>query len=180
MIGKYKTVQDAPDVLKGLVAGIAGGLLASLVMEQFQALWTKAAEAIERAGNDDQKDKRKGRKGDPANVKAAQSISKNVFGRRLPKSKKRLAGEAVHYAIGTTLAAIYGALAEASPITTLGDGVVFGTAVWLLADEISVPALRLSKPPTKIPVSTHVYALISHLVYGWTAEMVRRAVRKAL
>ena len=46
MIGKYKTVQDDPDVLKGLVAGIAGGLLASLVMEQFQTLWTKAADAI--------------------------------------------------------------------------------------------------------------------------------------
>jgi hypothetical protein len=35
---------DAPDILKGLIAGVAGGLLASLVA-QFQALWSKAAES---------------------------------------------------------------------------------------------------------------------------------------
>jgi len=40
---------DAPDILKGLIAGVAGGLLASLVMEQFQALWSKVAEEIKRA-----------------------------------------------------------------------------------------------------------------------------------
>jgi putative membrane protein len=180
MIGKHKTTRNDADVLKGLVAGIAGGLLASLVMELFQALWTKAAEAIERARAEEQKNKRKGRRKDPANVKAARSISKHVFGKKLPKSKKKFAGEVVHYAMGTTSAAVYGALAEASPITTVGDGLAFGTAVWLLADEISVPALRLSKLPTKIPVSTHLYALISHLVYGWTTETVRRAMRKAL
>ena len=39
----------APDILKGLIAGVAGGLLASLVMEQFQALWSKVAEEIKRA-----------------------------------------------------------------------------------------------------------------------------------
>ena len=177
MIDRYFARRDEADVLKGLVAGVAGGLLASLVMEQFQFLWSKISEGIQRA-SDGQKPK--GRKAEPATVKAAQSISKNVFGKKLPKSQKRLAGEAVHYAMGTTSAAIYGALAEASPITTIGDGLAFGTAVWLLADEVSVPALRLSKPPTKIPMSTHVYALVSHLVYGWTTEMVRRAVRKRL
>jgi hypothetical protein len=40
--------------------------------------------------------------------------------------------------------------------------------------------LGLSKPPIKYPVSTHVYALASHLVYGLTAELVRRNLRKAL
>ncbi len=107
-------------------------------------------------------------------------ISKNVFGRKLPKSRKKLAGEAVHYAMGTTLAAAYGALGEVSPVTTIGGGLAFGTAVWMFADEVSVPALGWSKPPTKIPLSIHIYALVSHLVYGWTTEMVRRAVRKAL
>ena len=177
MIEKYLKARDDADVIKGIVAGVAGGLLASLVMEQFQFVWNKASEAIQSASEEE---KPKGHKAEPATVKAAQSISKNVFGKRLPKSRKKLAGEAVHYAMGTASAAIYGALAEASPITTIGDGLVFGTAVWLLADEVSVPALGLSKGPTKIPLSTHFYAFVSHLVYGWTTEMVRRAVRKAL
>jgi putative membrane protein len=177
VIDKYFGNRDDTDVLKGLVAGVAGGLLASLVMEQFQFVWSKVSERIQRSSEEE---KPKGRKAEPATVKVAQSISKNVFGKRLPKSKKRLAGEAVHYAMGTTSGAIYGALTEALPMTTLGDGLVFGTAVWLLADEVSVPALRLSKPPLKIAASTHVYALVSHLVYGWTTEIVRRAVRKML
>jgi putative membrane protein len=147
-------------------------------MEQFQFLWSKASETLARTRDADKK--QRGRKAEPATVKAAQSISKSVFGKKIPKSKKRLAGEAVHYAMGATSGAIYGAAVEALPFTTAGDGLAFGAAVWVLADEVSVPALQLSKPPTKIPASTHVYALASHLVYGWTTEVVRRAVRKML
>jgi putative membrane protein len=182
MIERYLSSNDDADLLKGLVAGIAGGVLASLVMEQFQALWNKTSEAIQRSREEHASDRRskKSRKRYPATVKVAESISQNVFGQKLPRSKKKLAGEAVHYVMGTTSGAIYGALAETLPVTTVGDGLAFGTAVWLLADEVSVPALGLSKPPTKIALATHVYALASHLVYGWTTEMVRRAVRKAL
>ena len=63
---------------------------------------------------------------------------------------------------------------------TTGAGIPFGAAFWLLADEISVPLLGLSKGPTEYPVSTHAYALASHLVYGVTAEMSRRALRQVL
>ena len=177
MVEKFFAEREDTDIVKGIVAGVAGGLLASLVMEQFQFLWIKASEAINRGR---ETEKPKGRKADPSTVKVAQSISKSVFGKKLPKSKKRLAGEAVHYAMGATSGAIYGAAAEMLPSSTIGDGLVFGTAVWVLADEVTVPALQLSKPPTKYPATTHVYALASHLVYGWTTELVRRAVRKML
>jgi hypothetical protein len=43
-----------------------------------------------------------------------------------------------------------------------------------------LPALGLSKPTTEYPLSTHAYALASHLVYGLTTEIVRGAVRGAL
>ena len=177
MIEKLFRAREDIDLVKGIVAGVAGGLLASLMMEQFQFLWSKASQAIADARD---AEKPRGRKAEPATVKAAQSISKSVFGKKISKSKKKLAGEAVHYAMGATSGAIYGATVEALPFTTVGDGLAFGTAVWVLADEVSVPALQLSKPATEIPVSTHVYALASHLVYGWTTELVRRAVRKAL
>ena len=177
MIEKLFVEREDADIVKGIVAGVAGGLLASLVMENFQLLWSKASETIARARDTE---KPKGRKADPATVKAAQTISKSLFGKKLPKSQKRLAGEAVHYAMGATSGAIYGAAAEALPFTTACDGLAFGAAVWVLADEVSVPALQLSKPATKISMSTHVYALVSHLVYGWTTELIRRAVRKVL
>jgi putative membrane protein len=177
MIDKVFAPREDADVLKGLVAGLAAGLLASLVMEQFQFAWNKVSRAIQNVRDEK---KPRGRKEDPATVRAAQSISKKVLGKTLASSQKRIAGEAVHYTMGTTSGAIYGMLSEASPLTTTGDGLLFGTAVWVLADEVSVPALGFSKSPQEIPFSTHVYAFASHLVYGWTTEIVRRAVRRVL
>jgi len=171
-----KNKSSEADPFKGLAAGVAGGLLASLVMEQFQALWTKVSEKVQEA--EGVKPRRSQAK--PTTVKAADVISKRVLGHKLPKDKQKLAGEAVHYAMGTTSAAIYGTLAEFAPVVTVGEGLAFGTAVWLVADEASLPALGLSKAPTKIPLSTHVYAFASHLVYGAVAEAVRRTVRSVL
>jgi putative membrane protein len=123
---------------------------------------------------------RAGRKPDPATVRAANVISEKVIGRKLPRDYKSVAGEAMHYGMGAGSAAVYGTLAEVAPIVTIGNGVGFGTGVWLLADEIAVPATGLSKPPKEIPLATHIYALASHLVYGWITETVRCAVRRAL
>lgn len=86
----------------------------------------------------------------------------------------------MHYALGTGVGGLYGAVAEVMPEVTTGTGLPFGAVFWLVVDETMVPVLGLSKPPTKYPLSTHVYALASHLVYGLTAELVRRNLRKAL
>lgn len=86
----------------------------------------------------------------------------------------------MHYGFGTVTGAAYGVAAEVAPASAAGEGLPFGTFVWLTADEIAVPALGLSKPAGQYPVSTHVYALASHLVYGLTLELSRRAVRKLL
>jgi putative membrane protein len=162
------------DIMKGLFAGVAGGILASFLMEQFQAAWSAAAEAMSSAK------KRGGRSPDPATVKAANAISEKITGRKIPKDYKPIAGEAVHYGMGASSAAIYGVLAEVAPIVTAGAGAAFGTGVWLLADEVAVPAAGLSRPVKEIPIATHLYALASHLVYGWVTETVRRAIRRAL
>lgn len=164
------------DFAKGLVAGVAGGLLASFLMEQFQALWTRAAEEI---GPKDAAEN-SGAEEDPTTVKMAQAISEGVTGKPVPKDKKPLAGEAVHYAMGMTSGAIYGIATELIPLATLGDGLAFGTSVWLAADNAIVPALGLSKSPTQTSPATHIYALASHLVYGFITEAVRRAVRGSL
>ena len=173
---------------KGVVAGLAGGLLASWTMNQFQAAWTRIAEGAEKPHGAQSMQPAEGSKGDghdtqeqdDATVKAAKAISKNVFGHELQESEKKPAGAAVHYAFGTVTGGFYGALAEVSPQVTNVAGLPFGAAFWLLADEITVPLLGLSKGPTEYPVSTHAYALASHLVYGVTTEVSRRALRQVL
>ena len=75
---------------------------------------------------------------------------------------------------------IYGVAVEVEPLVRTGVGMPFGAAVWLVADDVVVPALGFSKPITAYPLSTHAYALSSHLVFGLTTEAVRWAVRKVL
>jgi hypothetical protein len=40
--------------------------------------------------------------------------------------------------------------------------------------------LGLGKPRNEVPLSKHLYALLSHLLYGVTTELSRRAIRKLL
>jgi len=183
--------------LKGLAAGLCAGLVASWTMNQFQTVWSHVAEGdkqlqsrrASRQSGGGRKDQQKQKQseaaggeggGDDATVKAATAISAGVFDHELTKSEKKVAGPAVHYAMGATSGAIYGVLAELTPAVTMGAGLPFGAAVWLVADEAAVPALGLSKSPIEVPPSQHAYALVSHFVYGATTEIVRRAVRNAL
>jgi uncharacterized membrane protein YagU involved in acid resistance len=157
-----------PAVWKGAVAGLAGGLAASWAMSQFQLQLSKRSPQPAPEPDDD------------ATVKTAAAISEQVAHHELTDTEKKVAGPAVHYAFGSTMGAVYGAMAERVPAASKGWGLPFGTALWLGADEIAVPVLGLAGKPTDNPPSTHAYALASHLVYGLTADAVRRAVRAAL
>lgn len=178
------------DLWKGLAAGLAGGLVASWTMNQFQAAWSKAAEGFEKPHGAQSMQPSEGEapgqagqnkeQQDDATVKAARAISENILGHELKESEKNTAGAAVHYAFGTATGGLYGAVAEYAPVVTTAAGLPFGVAFWVVADETAVPLLGLSKGPTNYPLSTHTYALASHLVYGLTAEITRRAVRTAL
>lgn len=166
------------DIWKGLVAGLIGGLVASWTMNRFQDVWLKLS--VNDPSTGAQSANGDGKEQDDTTVKAASAISENIFGHRLTKVEKKIAGPAVHYALGTSVGGLYGAFAEVAPEVTKGAGVPFGAAFLLVVDETAVPLLGLSKRPTKYPLSTHVYALTSHFVYGLTAELVRRNLRTAL
>ena len=140
---------DIGSLLKGAAAGLIGGLVASFVMNEFQSLVSSFSQSKEKSGSKESDE--------PATVRAAEGISEGVFDHELSKSEKETAGPAVHYAMGATSGLIYGAAAEIAPITTAGAGLPFGTAVWLIADDLAVPALGLSKPMTEYPLSTHAY-----------------------
>lgn len=159
------------NVVLGAVAGALGGLVASYAMNQFQKLWAAAEEKI--TGEKQQQ----GGDGEDATMKTADRISSTFTGQHLTKAEKKKAGPLVHYAFGTFMGAVYGAAVEANPSSHALGGMPFGAILFAGADEVALPLLGLSEQPTKFPLSTHVYGLASHAVYGVTTEAVRRIVR---
>ena len=162
---------------KGLVAGVVGGVVASWTMDRFQYWWLSFDRGDERELQ--QAPSEEGNQDEPATVKTAAAISE-VFGHSLTAGEKEIAGPIVHYAVGTTAGAVYGLAAEYAPDVTTVAGIPFGAAFWMVVDEGALPLLGLAKGPTAYPISTHAYALASHLVFGLTAEVVRSTVRRAL
>lgn len=189
-----KAKEENGDVIKGLAAGIVGGLVASVVMNQFQKLFSNfitgeershgaqslqkgaphrgAGEMLEEQGTEDAED--------DAAERLAQTISVGLFDHELNDREKDLGGTALHYAYGISMGAVYGAAAEVSSMTTIGAGMPYGFLIWVGADEGVVPLLGLSKSSDEYPFSVHAGAFSSHLVYGLTTEIVRNAVRKIL
>jgi len=163
-------VRRGRDTGKGLAAGLVAGLLASCVMNGFQTLWAALAPAPRRRPA-------RGEPDEDTTVRTASAISRVLLRRPLTEREKRIAGPLVHYSFGTLVGGLYGAAAERVPPVTGGAGLPFGAAFWLVADETAVPLLRLADPPSRYPVSVHAYALASHLVFGWTAEALRRQLR---
>jgi hypothetical protein len=176
----------------GIAAGLAGGLAASWAMNRFQDVWSRLAEAneespdartLDRASKPEAEQRRLQADSvaqEDTTVRAASAISEGLFQHKLTSSEKKIGGTAVHYTLGTSVGALYGTVAEFAPKVTAGGGLLFGTAFWLVIDEGAVPLFGLSKGPAEYPLSTHLYALASHHVYGLTAEAVRGAVRNAL
>lgn len=170
---------QTPSVWKSVAAGAIGGLVASLAMNQFQAAVSAVSGSMAKKERE-----RKGQpgpepqpesSGDDATVKTAKAISETIFNHELTEDEKQWAGPAVHYGVGATLGAIYGGLAPCTPVEA-GAGTAYGAAVWAGADEVAVPLFGLSGPPTETPLSGHVNALASHLVFGLVTHLTRKLV----
>jgi putative membrane protein len=172
-----------PDVVKGAVAGLIGGVVATWVMSEFQRLWTLAAKgtAPDSAGDEhDARDWQERHEDRNANEIAADAIARSSMGRRLTRDEMELAAPAVHYTFGSVLGAMYGGFSEVAPQLRAGAGSGYGTAVWAAADEIAMPTLGLSRVTTERPIELHLQSLASHIVFGVTMEFVRRGVRAVM
>jgi putative membrane protein len=153
---------------QGAVAGALGGLIGSWLMDEFQEVWSAAEKRISAASPS--------AKQEPAPVKVVVAVENAILNREPGESEKKIGSQVVHYGFGITMGLLYGALADKTPKVRSGGGTLFAASLWLGADEIAVPALKLSPPPQESPVSAHIYGLASHLIYGLTVEGVRRAV----
>jgi putative membrane protein len=183
------TRRRRPNVLRGLATGITAGIVATLIMDQFQKISAagqkaaekqirlahhESAEAIER---DQQQQEQQAEQQEDSTEIVARKIAK-AAGKDLPQEEKKKAGQAVHYAFGTLMGAVYGVAAELVPEVTTGGGTAYGTLLFLGAHEVAVPAFQLSPPPTETPTRDHLQHWAAHVVYGGSLELVRSIMRR--
>ena len=174
-------------IVKGLVSGLAAGLVGTIAMTQFQNAWGKTSKAIQGNGSkaqDSDRQVRKEAQSEDSTMKAAGKLA-HLAGRELSHEQRAKGGPIVHYCFGALMGALYGVCMEVAPesvrvrklpFRALG----FGSALFAGADEVALPALGLAGKVTETPPSSHLYGFASHMVYGFTAELVRKGVRHLL
>jgi putative membrane protein len=151
-----------PSLVKGLLAGVAGGLAGSAAKLVAEKLFppriagqTPPPELI---------------------VKRAEAAA----GTSLPDGARNAATHGIHWGFGTMIGGVYGLAAEFSPQVTAWRGGVFGLSVNRLAHEELLPRMELVEPVPEQPAQERISEWITHVVYGVSTEVVRRAVRKRL
>ncbi|WP_081996194.1 DUF1440 domain-containing protein [Croceibacterium mercuriale] len=155
------------DDMRGTAGGLVAGLAASWTMDRFQT----AVIPLFQPSGPQHGDKT------PAPEKAANAVARLVSGHDVDKRERPAAGSAVHYLVGGLSGAAYGLLAERYRPASMGGGALFGIASATLIDQIAVPLTGLARPPWQYSLRTHVYAYVSHVVFGMVTEAVRRSLR---
>ena len=121
--GSVPTLRLVPDPLRGLIAGVAGGVVGCLAMAVFQGAWSRALGPPTRPAEDDVAgDAAPSFSDRPSTVRGAGALARFVTGRELPAKHERAAGRAFHFAFGGALGGAYGVLMEYVPLASAGSG----------------------------------------------------------
>ncbi len=157
------------DTVKGAIAGAA----ATWVMGQVTTYLYENEPESAREREDEAR-------GDKTAYGVAAEKAAGAAGVTLTEQERQQAGVAIHWLLGAGAGAVYGALRNANDATDMAHGMVFGTAFWLLMDEIGVTALGLTPGPAEFPWQTHARGFAGHLVFGLVAETVMDVLDQAV
>jgi uncharacterized membrane protein YagU involved in acid resistance len=178
----------------GILAGALGGIAGVFAMNALQLLFDTlhgsippraVRELSQRGGRHDiARLKVKARRSHlpqrDATVRAAERLAQLTSRKNLTPHERHIAGVTVHHAFGVFVGAAYGWAVELEPRIAAGNGLPFGVAVWLIAEEIALPLASLTDTPDKYPLMDHLNALAAHLVFGWNMETVREYMAPAV
>lgn len=102
------------------------------------------------------------------------------LGHRLSPGQKGFVAAIVHYGMGAGLGAAYGAAVERVPALNFGMGSAFGVGESLAVESVGNSLLRVTRPLRDYSMFEHLQSAVDHAVYGFTLELTRRSLRKAL
>jgi putative membrane protein len=151
--------KPAPDLLKGALAGMVGGLAgasAKIAAEHFLP------------------PRPDGRTSPPV------AWAEQVTHRNLEGKERTAAQQTIHFVFGALAGAAYGALVEFEPSLAAWRGAAFGVTLNRITHEWLLPRMDLSAMPNQQPTQERISEWVSHAVYGVITDTARRMVRKRM
>jgi hypothetical protein len=125
---------------------------------------------------------------EPAELQQREELPTETVARRVteqlaqrgPLEHTAGAARVVHLAFGSAWGSAYGLAAGTVPgLGSLKNGLAFGMLVWLVSDDVLLPAFRLRGWPQHYPVKNHLYAIAAHAVYGAAVSTTFAALERA-
>lgn len=145
-------------LVRGFLAGVAG----SLVQDAFFALTKKLAPAPpSNAFAPPEPEQRQERETETI---ARRFVEKLMA--RGPLVHKKVAGQVVHYAFGGAWGAAYALCTASQRRRSPAAGLGLGLLVWVMSDNLIIPAFRIAGWANRYPLKSHAYAIAAHLAYG--------------
>ena len=154
-----ESLPPARDLLKGALAGLIGGLIATAAKSAAEKLYAPRTH------------------GEP---EPPAVLAEKLGAGRAETPGKKAAEEGIHWGFGIAAGIAYGVVAELYPEATAKQGGTFGVTLMGVAHEGVLPMLGLSAPPAEQEGREKRSELVSHVVYGVVCETVRSFVRKSL
>jgi putative membrane protein len=155
LMSKAKGQVPKRSLMKGMLAGLVGGLAAVVVKSAAEKFFAARTH------------------GEAQTHTALAERFPEKMGRLLTAGEELAAAEAIHWGIGAGAGAVYGGVAEYFPAATAKDGASFGLTLATVSSRLAGAA----EGQTTIDKTS---GMAAHLVYGVVTETVRRFVRKRL
>ncbi len=152
---------------RGLLRGLVVGLCATQALDWVSiALYEGQSRRARRREN--------AVRGQRHAYERAVEMTAQRLGTRLSERQIATWGWRFHKVFGVLGGPAYLALRRAFPGLRRGGGLLFGTAFFLVVDELMVPLARLTPGPLSFGWKVHARGAAAHLAYGVAAEATAR------
>ena len=158
-VDKVKKQKPERALLKGAVAGLIGGLAGAGAKILAEKIFPPR---------------------EPGRVSPGVALVERAAGHALTDQQRRVAGSAINWGFGAAAGALYGAMVEEEPTLGAWKGAAFGLALNRITHEAVLPKLRVVPAKNEQATQERISKWITHALYGFVTDAVRRGVRKTL
>jgi uncharacterized membrane protein YagU involved in acid resistance len=164
--------QPIAAVAQGLVAGAFGAAMQTVFFKVTSRITPRPPEGAFTPPDPQQK-----------NELETETVARRVVTglmRKQAPSRKSLAreGQAVHYGFGALWGVAYALMRDAlAKKPAAGEVLGYGALVWMISDNLIVPAFKLAGWPQRYPLKSHAYALAAHFAYAGAVYVAYEGLR---